>query len=136
MSCKSALYAANENVTSAVPSGNVIPLGTVIRKFGSNIALSGNGILIDGAGYYDVDASVMLTPSAADTVTVQLYKDGVAVPGAKASGFNSGNITLNIPAIVRLKCCDSASTLTLGVTAATSTTTLTIRNVGIVVEKI
>lgn len=80
MSCKSALYAAMQTPTAVAVDG-VIPLGSLIRRYGCDVALNGNAVNITGAGYYDVDASVTVTPAAAGTVTVTLYKDGVAVLG-------------------------------------------------------
>ena len=84
MSCKSALYAAMQT-PSAVAVGGVIPLGSLIRRYGCDVSLNGNAVNITGAGYYDVDASLTVAPAAVGTVTVTLFKDGVAVPGATAS---------------------------------------------------
>lgn len=143
MSCKSAIYATNTspitiNLTAQQPSAT-LPLGTTIRRFGRNIQLSGNGIIIDGEGYYDIDASVTLTPTTAGTYTVQLYRDGVAVPGAtqSMSAGAGATVNFNIPALVRLQCCDSSATLTLLLTTtATLPATVVSNNVGMVVEKI
>lgn len=143
MSCKSAIYTANTSatpitLTSAQPAAS-LPLGTVIRRFGQNIQLSGTGILLDGVGYYDVDASVVLIPAAAGNYTVTLFRDGVAVPGASqtitAAALSA--IAFNIPALVRLQCCDSSASLSLVLTtSATLPATVTVNNVGVVVEKI
>lgn len=84
MSCKSAIYTAMQTPT-AVDVGGVIPLGSLIRRYGCDIQLNGNAVNLTGTGYYDVDASVTVAPTAAGTVTATLYKDGVAVPGATAS---------------------------------------------------
>lgn len=143
MSCKSAIYTANTSpatitLTTAQPSAT-LPLGTVIRRFGCNVQLSGNGILLDGSGYYDVDASVTLTPVAAGDYTVALYRDGVAVPGATqtVTAVAAAAVNFNIPALVRLQCCDSSATLTLVLTTtATLPAEVTVNNVGVVVEKI
>lgn len=143
MSCKSAIYTANTspvtlNLTAQQPSA-ALPLGTVIRRFGRNIQLSGTGILIEGEGYYDVDASVTATPAAAGNYTVSLFRDGVAVPGGTqtVTAVAGATITFNIPALVRLQCCDSSSTLSLVLTTtATPPASIVINNVGIVVEKI
>lgn len=140
---KSAIYAANTspatiNLSSAQPSA-VLPLGTVIRRFGCNIQLSGNGILLDGEGYYDVDSSIVLTPASAGNYTISLHKDGVPVPGATQAftATSGGTISYNIPALVRLQCCNSGATLTLVLTtSATLPVTVTVTNVGVVVEKI
>lgn len=143
MSCKSAIYTANTSantitLTAAQPTA-ALPLGTVIRRFGRNIQLSGTGILLDGEGYYDVDASVTLTTAAAGNYTVALFRDGVAVPGATqtVTAVAGASITFNIPALVRLQCCDSSATLTLVLTTtATLPATITVNNVGVVAEKI
>ena len=143
MSCKSGLYSANTTpatltLTTAQPAAT-LPLGTVIRRFGCNIQLSGNGILLDGSGYYDVDASVTLTPVAAGDYTVTLFRDGVAVPGATqtVTAVAAAAVNFNIPALVRLQCSDSSATLTLVLTTtAALPAEVTVNNVGVVVEKI
>ena len=83
MSCKSALYTAMQTPTAVAVDG-VIPLGSLIRRYGCDITLNGNAVNIVGKGYYDVDTSITVAPTAAGTVTATLYKDGVAVPGADA----------------------------------------------------
>lgn len=123
MSCKSMIYTALETPT-AVAVGGAIPLGTIVRRYGCNCNLNGNGITLEGAGYYDVEVSVVAMPDAAGTVTVQLLKDGVAVPGALASATVAAadtSVTLAFPAAVRLGCCSDGSSLTLVLTGAAST---------------
>ncbi len=134
MSCKSLIYTAMQTPT-AVAVGGIIPLGTIVRRYGCNCNLNGNGIAINGQGYYDVDVSVEAVPDAAGTVTVQLLKDGVAVPGATAAATVAAvanTVTLAFPATVRLGCCSTGSVLTLLLTGAAST----VNNVAARVEKI
>lgn len=133
MSCKSALYAALQTPTAVAVNG-VIPLGSLIRRYGCDIGLNGNAVNLSGAGYYDVDASITANLMAAGTVTVTLYKDGLAVPGATASetGTASGTVNLNIPALVRQACCASGSALTLVLSGAAATVT----NVALRVQRI
>lgn len=133
MSCKSALYAAMQTPTAVAVDG-VIPLGSLIRRYGCDVALNGNAVNITGAGYYDVDASVTVTPAAAGTVTITLYKDGVAVPGATASETAAANGTVNlcIPPLVRQACCAAGSALTLVLTGAAAT----VNNVALRVQRI
>ena len=133
MSCKSALYAAMQTPTAVAVDG-VIPLGSLIRRYGCDVALNGNAVNITGAGYYDVDASVTVSPAAAGTVTVTLYKDGVAVPGATASetAAANGTVDLNIPALVRQVCCAAGSALTLVLTGVAAT----VDNVALRVQRI
>lgn len=93
-------------------------------------------VLLKGQGYFDVDASVTFTPTAAGAYTVTLFKDGVAVPGATQTitAAAAGTVSVNIPAIVRNQCCDSTSTLTLVVTSATVPATVTIDNTAVVTK--
>lgn len=134
MSCKSLIYTAMQTPTAVAVDG-IIPLGTIVRRYGCNCNLNGNGIAINGQGYYDVDVSVEAVPDAAGTVTVQLLKDGVAVPGATAAATVAAvanTVTLAFPATVRLGCCSTGSVLTLLLTGAAST----VNNVAARVEKI
>ena len=134
MSCKSLIYTAMQPPTAVAVNG-IIPLGTIVRRYGCNCNLNGNGIAINGQGYYDVDVSVEAVPDAAGTVTVQLLKDGVAVPGATAAATVAAvanTVTLAFPATVRLGCCSTGSVLTLLLTGAAST----VNNVAARVEKI
>ena len=133
MSCKSALYAAMQTPTAVAVDG-VIPLSSLIRRYGCDVALNGNAVNITGAGYYDVDASVTVTPAAAGIVTISLYKDGVAVPGATASetAAANGTVDLSIPALVRQVCCAAGSALTLVLTGVAAT----VNNVALRVQRI
>ena len=134
MSCKSLIYTAMQTPTAVAVNG-IIPLGTIVRRYGCNCNLNGNGIAINGQGYYDVDVSVEAVPDAAGTVTVQLLKDGVAVPGATAAATVAAvanTVTLAFPATVRLGCCSTGSVLTLLLTGAAST----VNNVALRVQRI
>lgn len=133
MSCKSAIYAAMQTPTG-VAAGSVIPLGSLIRRYGSDIELNGNSVNLTGAGYYDVDASISVAPIAAGTVTATLFQNGVAVPGASASAaLAEGTVSdLNITALVRQVCCAAGSALTLVLTGAAST----ISNVALRVQRV
>lgn len=134
MSCKSALYTANTG-EQAVSVGGTINLGSIVRRFGKCVTLNGTGIIIMEQGYYDVDVSVTADPTAAGTVIVTLYKDGVAVPGATASATASAAgdpVNLSISALIRHCCAFSGTTLTLVLTGAAASVT----NVAVTVERI
>lgn len=143
MSCKSAIYSSNNapstlTLTTNNP-GTPLPLGTVVRRFGCNLQLSGNGILAEGSGYYDIDASITLTPAAAGTLTVSILQDGVVIPGATQSitATAGATIAFNIPALARLQGCDSSATITFALTTtAALPATVVVNNVGVVVEKL
>lgn len=134
MSCKSAIYTNNTGPID-VAVGGVIPLGTVNRRFGCNLNLSGNGITSTGDGYYEVAASFTFTATAAGDITVTMLRDGVAVPGATATetaAAAAAKVNVSFPAIVRQQCCNSSSTLTFVLTG----TAATLDNNPIVVKKL
>ena len=134
MSCKSLIYTAMQTPVSVAVNGT-IPLGTIIRRYGCNCDLNGNGIAVNGQGYYDVNVSVTAALTAAGTASVTLLKDGVAVPGATASATASAagaSVTLAFPTTVRLGCCSVGSVLTLVLTGAAAT----VSNAAVRVEKI
>lgn len=145
---KSAIYTANTspvtiNLTAQQPTAT-LPLDTTVRRFGranceNILELSGNGILARDSGYYDVDASAVLTPAAAGIYTVTLYQDGQPVHGASQSvtAVAGATISLNIPAVVRTRCDCGASALSLVVsTTADIPAAIVVNNIGIVAEKI
>lgn len=133
MSCKSALYAALQTPTAVAIDG-VIPLGSLIRRYGCDISLNGNAVNLSGAGYYDVDVSITVAPTAAGTVTATLVKDGVAIPGATASAAAAAGAptVLSFPALVRQACCATGTALTLVLTGAAAT----VNNVALRVQRI
>lgn len=129
---KPILYAANTSST-AVGVGDTIPFGTAIRRIGNSIDINGTGISVKGSGWYDFSASVTATLTSAGTVTVSLYKDGVAVPGVEATvtGAAADEVNLSLIGIFKNSCCNSSSTLSLVV----SGTAVTTNNVASKVEK-
>lgn len=133
MSCKSALYTALQTPTAVAVDG-VIPLGSLIRRYGCDISLNGNAVNLSGAGYYDVDASITVAPTAAGTVTATLVKDGVAIPGATASAAAAAGAptVLSFSALVRQACCAAGSALTLVLSGAAAT----VNNVALRVQRI
>lgn len=134
MSCNSGLYAANSNtqaITANTPT--VISFGQIVRRFGCHCNLSGGNVSVQSSGFYDVDANFALS-AAAGLVTIQLYQNGVPVPGAYATFTAAANTiySVTIPAIVRNKCC-CEETLTAVITSVGAAA---ITNAAIKVEKI
>lgn len=113
---KSLIQVANQS-DQAVTENSVLTLGTVQRRYGKDLRLSGNGIEVSGVGYFSIDASVSIAPTAAGNVTVAMYDNGVQVPGAVAYGSTTtaGNpVNLYIVSTIRRGCCCSgADSLTL-----------------------
>lgn len=134
MSCKSAIFVSNTGAQT-VALGGTIDLGSIIRRFGCAVNLNGNGITLGASGYYKTDVSVTAAPTAAGVVTVSLYLDGVAVPGATASATAAAagdSVVLAFPALVRLVGQNTGGALTLVLSGEAST----VENVAVVVEKI
>lgn len=133
MSCKSALYTAMQTPTAVAVNG-AIPLGSLIRRYGCDASLNGNAVNITGTGYYDVDASITVAPTAAGTVTATLVRNGVPIPGATASAAAAAGapVVLAFPALVRQACCASGSALTLILSGAAAT----VSNVAFRVQRI
>lgn len=85
-----------------------------------------NDSLLTGLGYYDIAAGATLSGSAAGTITLTAYQDGVAIPGMTASQTvkAAGDIvTLGISGIIRNYCTKPVSTLTIVVSGIAATGT-------------
>ena len=131
---RSLIQVANQS-NATVAAGSIIPLGSVQRRFGCNLRLSGNAIEVSGEGYYEAEASVSVAPTAAGPVTVALYNNGIQIPGAVAYGAVStaGNsVALSLIATIRQSCCcDSADNLTCVLVEGAGT----VRNISLRVTK-
>ena len=109
------IQVVNQSVQTIEENGIIIP-GSVVRRYGCNLALSGNGIEVAGEGYYTIEAAVTVAPTAAGAITVALNADGVQVPGAIGQDYQATATqprTVPIIGTIRKRCCDGASTLTL-----------------------
>ena len=107
---KSAIYTANTSAQT-VAVNDIIPVGTTSRRFGCNIRQDGNTITLTGPGYYLVNASATVAPTAAGTVSVTGQKAGVAVIGATTAATTpvaaeSANLSMGF--IVRNVSCGSS----------------------------
>lgn len=131
---KALIQTVNQS-SQTVAENSIINLGSVIRRFGCNLRLNGNAVEVNGEGYYKIDCNVTLAPTTAGAVTVAIYKNGVPLTGATASGSASiaGNpVTLPIQTTIREGCqCDGGTALTVVLVAGASTVT----NVALRVEK-
>lgn len=102
--------------TQAVAVDGGISLGSVARRFGCNLKLTGNSIAASGDGYYAIDAAVTVEPTAEGTVTVGVFNNGVQLQGAIASASATAGdpVTLPIVGTIRnMNCVDSNLTLVL-----------------------
>lgn len=113
---KSLIQLYNES-TQAVTENNVINLGSVLRRYGCNLKLSGGAVEVDGPGYYEADVIATVEPTAVGNVTVALFENNVQIPGATASAYASlaeSPVVLPIVTTIRKGCnCDGASQIVL-----------------------
>lgn len=132
MGCKSALYAANTG-QQTIPVGGTISFGNVVRRFGQNIIMSGDGVLTKGAGYYKIDTNFSIIAGAAGTLVITLFKDGMPITGATAShvATSGSEYTISIPAIIKNSCC-----LESNISAVVSGVNATVDNAAISVVKV
>ena len=131
---KSLIQTVNQS-SQAVAENSIISLGSVQRRYGCNLRLSGNAIEVSGEGYYTIDACVSVAPTATGAVTVAIYENGAQIPSAIAYGSVStaGNpVTLPISTTIRQGgCCAGADSLTVVLLEGAGT----VENVSLRVEK-
>ena len=130
---KSAIYTTNVSAPT-VAVGGIVPFGTTTRRYGCNIRQDGNAITLCGQGYYLVNISATLAPTAAGTVRLTAQMDGVDISGAPASQTvaAAGIANLDITAIVRNVCGCESSLLSLILGGVESV----VNNLAVTVEKL
>ena len=130
---KSAIYTTNTTGATVSVDG-IIPAGNTTRRYGCNIKQDGNTITLCGKGYYLINVSSTLTPSAAGTVSITAQKDGVPIIGATGSqtAADNGTVNIGLSAIVRNACgCEnSILSMVLGGVAAA------VNNMAVTIEKL
>lgn len=121
---KALVYGVNTN-SQTVIVGDRVDFGSVVRRYGSNLNMSGGEVLVTGEGYFDIDASVTVVTGGAGILTVTLLKDGSVIPGASASMTvaDAQTVTLVVPpCAIRQKCC-CESTISAVITGVIGTIT-------------
>lgn len=128
MSCTQAIYAANLT-SQSLSSGDTVRFGSIVRKIGKALNLSGGNISIVSPGYYEVSVNATLTAGAAGTAGMALLKNGIQIPGARQTVTVAADSVypLSFTAIVRETCdCESTITAEMSGTAAASISTAAI----------
>ena len=112
---------STQAVAPAVNSPSFVSLGNVIRRYGKNIMLNGNALEQIGDGYYEIEGTITIAPTAVGVVTAALFENGEMMPGSLVSGSVStaeNPVTLPLLATSRIVCCNS-SAITVGVISGT-----------------
>ena len=97
---KSLIYSSNATA-QALASGSNINFGSVVRRYGQGLNISGGNLIAQGNGYYKVDTNVSFTATAG-TAVLTLHKDGTAIPGATTTVTTVADTsyTVSIPAVI------------------------------------
>lgn len=133
---KSLLYVAN-TTTQTVPPGSSVALGSIIRRFGGCINVSGSTINLLEPGYYDIDVTATFNADAPGNVTLLVLQNGVPIAGGKGTETITTATTefrvIPIATVARIYCCQDAN-LTI-VVDEDSTATPNINNLAVSVMK-
>lgn len=103
---KAALQASNINIQNVDANGQ-INVGSPRLRFGRDVSTNNGSISIKSCGYYSVDCSVTVQPTAIGDVEVKLQHNGVDIPGAIAYGYAteaSQSVTLDLGTLIRVTC--------------------------------
>lgn len=79
---KSGITLINANAQTVTAAATTLAPGTSVFTSGCSLALGGNGIAIQSSGLYRAEGHVTITPSAAGTITLALYLNGVLLPSS------------------------------------------------------
>lgn len=126
------MFTVNDTPQTVSDGGALMP-GSIRRRYGAGLDLSGNGFLIGGPGYYKITVCATMTPSAAGTATISVSQNGTDIPGVTASETVSGTdetISLYATGILRVFM-DSTVNLTFILSGVSAQVT----NVAITIEK-
>lgn len=86
---KSAIYTTNVS-NPTVAAGGIVPVGSTTRRYGCNIRQDGNAITLCGQGYYLVNVSATVAPTAAGTVSLTAqFQPTRPLRGATAKEYKS-----------------------------------------------
>lgn len=125
----SLVYAVNPN-SQVIVVEDTLSFGNPVRRYGNNCNVIGGNAVVNGKGYYDISADMIGVASTAGIVTMTLYKDGSAIPGATVSQTvtDGSTVSLSTFAIIRNTCCcDSTITAVIsGVPLAVSSASISV----------
>ena len=128
----SKIYTVNQsNVEVAAPENGfaIIPFGNVIRRKNKGLMLEG-GSLVGGPGYFILDGDLEYLPAAIGEVSVQLYQDGVPIPGTLKTAYAAAaSNPIHIPVFGMARLigpCENRTVFTIGVNAGGTISNLSV----------
>lgn len=119
---KSMIYTAG---SATMTAAGIVPVGSVIRRFGCAIRTDGNSVFLGEPGYYQVSAAANLIPTATGNVSMTINENGSTLATATAEGTASEAMQLILPAAVsRVYCSGSPKTVNIAVSAPATVSSL------------
>lgn len=124
------------NTANSVLANGIIPLTTIARRRSRVIQSNGDTIVLNSPGYYKVNATITFTGAAAGEATVELQKNGIAVPGMvgtttiTTADTEVRQITIN--GVVRVMCNELAilSLVNTGIAITTNNVSIDVEYLG------
>lgn len=130
------MYSAN-TTAQTLAVGGTINMGSPVRREGCvkgtstpYINTTGTNTVLASSGrcpaYYNLSAAFVVIPTAAGTVTITAFQDGVEIPGATASATVAAaatSVTLPLVFGVRLNTGVASSSITYVLTGAAASVT-------------
>ena len=144
----SLLLGTRNSADQTVAVGGTIDLGSVYRKYCRKVNgikafdFNGTSIALQQSGIYHITATVIATSSAAGNVTIQMFENGIAIPGALGTDTFSTTtqlktLTIDVYVIVDNGCLlGQPTTLAKNISLQVLETAATINNVVVNVEKV
>lgn len=111
---------------SATTPTTLVLQGTTVTDSGCSLTLNPSNITVNKSGLYHFSADVTVSPTAAGTAVIQLYKDGVALPCAiSTTTTTTGTIfTTHVETDLCLNaCCANNPSITLVASGVAGTVT-------------
>lgn len=122
---KALVYAVNTSSQVLAVNSNV-SFGSAHRKLGCACKVNDGNLIADGEGHFKVNMGVSLTAGGAGILTLQAYKNGVAIAGAEASRTvaDATGYAITLPEfVINNSCCEKHSVITLVISGVAATVT-------------
>lgn len=129
MACRRSIVKAKLTSQQVLATGALIPFDTIVAQGCSAVPSGSTGITLKGEGVYLIEFNATATEGGtAGLLTVQLERDGVAVPGVLASATSTAATDYEdfaFSEIIDLKksclCVDNSTTITVANTGTGAT---------------
>lgn len=103
---KSMILTAN-TTSETITAGNIIPVGSIVRRYGCGYTVDPNEITISQPGYYTIDVNTAFTGTTGDVV-LDVLKGGTPIPGTTVTETigtaTTASHVVTIPTAVRVYC--------------------------------